>query len=730
VHSGDKATLLFTFYRKHDAGFMQTLDVNAGEVLTLNAFAHAWSNHPIPGHATCADNPRCSCGVGKQSYFALTENIETSTGNAWRDAISNFEFILGIDPYGGTNPFSERVVWGKSASIYNTYHRVPGVTVKAKSEQITVFLRSRTAWKFKHNDAYWDSVSLQVQKSETDCIAPREQYSRTYVLLPQNADMQTRIASTICTSRQKYTVGHSADDAGVGPLDRKVIAVNAQEWPGDLEAFFKRHYPGLEYSALEAQTPYELAVMLRADLETEEISLAQDAGAWEAYDFGEAHGGTIKQYGCLLTSLAMLIRDAHSKDILPPELDQVLRLAQSIYSGDNIVNWRVLPDIFPTLFKASKKVNRTYSASELQKLMNSDWYIVLARKDFKHFVYLKEVREGKLVIIDPWGAQEKIVEATWAGGIRALKTTCEPEQPEPDPPEPDPEEPPAPALTGRTASVHTQMHTALSYIQEHKPSVYKLVLGMERARDIKARSPDTKVVYRHYVSDQGQFWNSPEDGARKYLETFLDSLHTNSEYIDYVESLNETIATGDTQGIKRTVQFDVNFAEALEEEGLPAKPALLTAAVGNPGHNEVQLLIPAARKAYALDGVLAYHNYWGARPGYTTLDDAWKHYAGRALESWDPVFRNAGIYPKYIFTESGAVSIAPGGHMNAQAGWKHSSCLRGDADKYIEQIHLVEKRIAAWNAEHSNRCLGFTLFTLGGGKDWKYFEVGEILERL
>ncbi|MBU0704116.1 MAG: hypothetical protein KKC18_09670, partial [Chloroflexi bacterium] len=92
---------------------------------------------------------------------------------------------------------------------------------------------------------------------------PRTQYKRTYVLLPPQADASWARAVVEATwDDERYTVGSSADDAGIGDLDRRhVLAVNPQEWTGaqSLEDFFKKHYPGVKYKTVTAATPEELA---------------------------------------------------------------------------------------------------------------------------------------------------------------------------------------------------------------------------------------------------------------------------------------------------------------------------------------------------------------------------------------------------------------------------------------------------------------------------------------
>jgi hypothetical protein len=95
---------------------------------------------------------------------------------------------------------------------------------------------------------------------------PREQYERTYVLLPPDADAAWARAVIEATwDEQRWTVGSSADDAGIGDLDyRVVLAVNPTLWQDDLGTFFSEHYPGVNYNEVEAESPDRLAARLRA----------------------------------------------------------------------------------------------------------------------------------------------------------------------------------------------------------------------------------------------------------------------------------------------------------------------------------------------------------------------------------------------------------------------------------------------------------------------------------
>ncbi len=93
---------------------------------------------------------------------------------------------------------------------------------------------------------------------------PRTPYSRTYVLLPPGAGAawaQAVVGATWDTHR--FTIGGSADDAGIGDLDlRRVVAVNPAVWGGDLRAFFETYYPGAIYVPVTAESPETLGAAL------------------------------------------------------------------------------------------------------------------------------------------------------------------------------------------------------------------------------------------------------------------------------------------------------------------------------------------------------------------------------------------------------------------------------------------------------------------------------------
>jgi LysM repeat protein len=133
IHNGYYSGMCFTFFGKQNAGYYQvTRNVPAGSVVQGSFYAHAWS---------CGDSdPPYSCGDPYSFYFRV-----------------------GIDPNGGTDPFSPNVVWSPPYYHYDEYGLVGPVEVTAgEAGAVTMFINAQAKWSIKHNDAYVDDATLRV----------------------------------------------------------------------------------------------------------------------------------------------------------------------------------------------------------------------------------------------------------------------------------------------------------------------------------------------------------------------------------------------------------------------------------------------------------------------------------------------------------------------------------------------------------------------------------------
>jgi hypothetical protein len=92
---------------------------------------------------------------------------------------------------------------------------------------------------------YYDPERPPMNTDPTPDGLPREQYSRKYLVAPQDASMEEWLAICRQAYQYKQTVGFSYDDAGIGALDRK--AAFLYDIPSDKRTeyldWFKEHYP-------------------------------------------------------------------------------------------------------------------------------------------------------------------------------------------------------------------------------------------------------------------------------------------------------------------------------------------------------------------------------------------------------------------------------------------------------------------------------------------------------
>ncbi|MCO5187924.1 MAG: LysM peptidoglycan-binding domain-containing protein [Anaerolineae bacterium] len=133
ILSGSRAMQYFTFGGTHTAGSYQQVTVPANSSVTFSVWGQAWS-----------------------------------TGKSWDGELSDVNYSaeptpvnmkIGIDPTGGTDPFSPNIVWSGTANPFDAYVQFV-VNAQAQGDRVTAFVYSRPEELRKHNDIYWDAASL------------------------------------------------------------------------------------------------------------------------------------------------------------------------------------------------------------------------------------------------------------------------------------------------------------------------------------------------------------------------------------------------------------------------------------------------------------------------------------------------------------------------------------------------------------------------------------------
>jgi len=228
ILDGYKAVTGFKLYGTICAWLCQQVPATPGTSYGGSFSAHAWARaNEDPGDA------HYSHGIGTGPFYA-------EEGDAGLDDNKiNYRFRVGIDPFGGTNPFGSAVIWGKPAHIYNVYHTVPGAEAIARADYITLFLAWDNLWGFVNSNAYFDSAMLEQIGNP---IPPDTvDYVVVVNLLPQDATKAEKLLVLNRVHESKQTILQSADDAKrlvePGKPGSKVIAWGPKRWPGDIVAY-------------------------------------------------------------------------------------------------------------------------------------------------------------------------------------------------------------------------------------------------------------------------------------------------------------------------------------------------------------------------------------------------------------------------------------------------------------------------------------------------------------
>ncbi len=200
----DNAMTGFKLYGTICYWMMQTVAAKPGQSVSFKARAHAWSRMSEDPEKDAA---KYSHGIGYGPYKALEGTPGLS--NAQR----NYHFVVGIDPYGGRDPFASSVVWGQGAHIYNVFDDVPQVKTTSKADQITIFMMADCLYGMVNSNSFWSRPALTIQDVVETPTEPAVNYVVVVGVLPQDAtwDQVQPIMQGMVAKRG--TVVFSYDDA-------------------------------------------------------------------------------------------------------------------------------------------------------------------------------------------------------------------------------------------------------------------------------------------------------------------------------------------------------------------------------------------------------------------------------------------------------------------------------------------------------------------------------------
>lgn len=225
--NGVRGLKVFKLFSRHDAGYWRQFSVPVGVTrLRVTARGHHWFSQRDDSY--------------KSEYRG-----DDGVWRVIRDGDAGATLMVGVDRSGGDDPFAESVAWG-TANLYDQFGDVV-VDVANPEPLVTVFLRSTQLYPFKHSDAYWADVIVEVEGVQVTCPTPPRHSLRTYNVIPQDATEEEATAIfLIGWRRAKQTAGGSSDDAAKwgGIAEAHAVEWNrsAAEQPA-YRAFYGQHYP-------------------------------------------------------------------------------------------------------------------------------------------------------------------------------------------------------------------------------------------------------------------------------------------------------------------------------------------------------------------------------------------------------------------------------------------------------------------------------------------------------
>lgn len=130
IHGGGNSQQYFTYHGTHIAGIYQTVSgIQPGSKVRFTIWAQAWASNKDDANSSADGGP--------------------------------MHMKVGIDPTGGTNPWSGSVVWSGEQNPLDNWSAF-AVEAVARNNKVTVFTYSAPDYPTKHNDVYWDDASLTV----------------------------------------------------------------------------------------------------------------------------------------------------------------------------------------------------------------------------------------------------------------------------------------------------------------------------------------------------------------------------------------------------------------------------------------------------------------------------------------------------------------------------------------------------------------------------------------
>jgi len=130
---------------------------------------------------------------------------------------------VGLDPYGGSDPWAQRVIWQEWRDANpgcGQWFEVVSPVVKAESDHVTFFVRFQHRWALKHGDGYLEDAWLREVQAGTCPECPACPTPTPCPDCPACPDCPTQPVD--CLTQEEYNEGQSWLLAQVEALLRRL----------------------------------------------------------------------------------------------------------------------------------------------------------------------------------------------------------------------------------------------------------------------------------------------------------------------------------------------------------------------------------------------------------------------------------------------------------------------------------------------------------------------------
>jgi hypothetical protein len=315
--------------------------------------------------------------------------------------------------------------------------------------------------------------------------------------------------------------------------------------------------------------------------------------------------------------------------------------------------------------------------------------------------------------------------------------TPSPTNPPPPPPStprwPEPLAAPGSSKLGLHIVVNNSPHI-MEFVRRVRPAVIKSVGDFGLLAEVKRVSPETVTIGRLEATHQDMN-GDPALAAQAFVAEQLTRYQLNPG-VDYWEGWNEP---DPNERMDWYAAFEAERVRLMAEHGF--KAAVGGFASGVPEWDEFLAFIPAIEAAYQHGGILTLHEYGAPTVDYLVGSPlpGFPGYADRGVLAlryrwwYEEILIPRNLVIPLVISEAGIDGILMSGQRPGPDGlgwqdftgyWSEQGMI-GGSEGYISQLAWYDSQLQA-----DDYVIGFTVFTAGGGSNWKSYDVNGILPQL